>query len=86
MVKDTWTILLLQAKIDEYSDFNRQKGIWILYININGIWMQKWYLRIKIHIYIDMMSKYDIDVDVEDDGGEDGGGGGVYAPARVWNG
>ena len=33
-----------------------------------------------------MMSNYDIDVDVEDDGGEDGGGGGVYAPARVWNG
>ena len=41
MVKDTWTILLLQAKIGEYSDFNRQKGIWILYIDINGIWMRK---------------------------------------------
>ena len=81
MVKDTWTILLLQAKIGEYSDFNRQKGIWILYININGIWMRKWYLKIKIHIYIDMMSKYDIDVGVEDDDGEDGG---IYAPESGW--
>ena len=40
-----------------------------------------WYLKIKIHIYIDMMSKYDIDVDVEGDDGEDGG---VYAPESGW--